>query len=100
MATLPLIAKEEPHRNGGQHIRRGYLPDFYMNDFTRLGLRVHPCDDAVRVLEENHYGLIKTIDGFHVTLEGADQMRHVVALFKEGGIFCEILDVAEAIYQG
>jgi hypothetical protein len=99
MAMVPLVAKED-FRRAGHHTRRDQLPDFYMNDFTRLGLRVDPCDTAVRVLEANRYGLLRNRDGLHLTLEGADQMRTVVALLQGSGVSCEILDVAEAIYQG
>ena len=99
MAMVPLVAKEDSRR-AGQHTRRDQLPDFYMNDFSRLGLRVGPCDTAVNVLETNRYGLFRNRDGYHLTLEGADQMRTVVALLEANGVSCEILDVAEAIYQG
>ena len=99
MAMVPLVAKEDSRR-AGQHTRRDQLPDFYMNDFTRLGLRVDPCDTAVHVLEANRYGLLRSRDGLQLNLEGADQMRTVVALLEDSGVSCEILDVAEAIYQG
>jgi len=74
MTTLPLIAKEGPHNGRWRHTRRARLPVFYMNDYTRLGLRVHPCDEALRVLEKNRYGLIQDDDGFQVALEGAAQV--------------------------
>ena len=71
-----------------------------MNDYSRLGLRVHPCDEALRVLEKNRYGLIQDDDGFHVAIEGVAQMQTVVQLLNGHGVTCEIADVADQVYQG
>ena len=100
MTTLPLIAKDGPHHGRWRHIRRADLPVFYMNDFTRLGLRVHPCDEALRVLEKNRYDLIQDDDGFHVAIERAAQVPILVRLLNGHGIRCEIADVADQVYQG
>jgi len=98
MTNLPLIAREGPHH--GHHTRRAGLPVFYMNDFTRLGLRVHPCDEALRVLEKNGYDLTRDDDGFHVAIEGAVQVPVLVQLLNGHGVSCEIADVADQVYQG
>ena len=100
MTTLPLIAKEGVHHGRWRHTRRARLPVFYMNDYTRLGLRVHPCDEALRVLEENRYGLIQDDDGVQVALEGAAQIQTVVQLLNDHGVHCEMADVADQVYQG
>ena len=100
MTTLPLIARDGLHHGRGHHTRRARLPVFYMNDFTRLGLRVDPCDAALRVLEDNRYGLIHDDDGIHVAIEGAAQVQTVVQLLNGHGIHCELADVADQVYQG
>jgi hypothetical protein len=100
MTILPLIAKEGPHHGRWRHTRRSRLPVFYMNDFSRMGLRVHPCDEVLRVLEENRYGLIRDDDGFHVAIDGAAQVQTVVQLLNGQGVHCEIADVADQVYQG
>ena len=100
MVTLPLIPMEGPPHGHGGHTRRGLLPLFYMNDFSRLGLRVHPCDAALSVLVKNRFGVIQDEDGSHVTLDGIAQVQALVQLLKGHGIDCEIADVADQIYQG
>ena len=73
---------------------------FYINDFTRLGLRVHPCGEALRVLENSRYDVIQDDDGFQVALEGAAQVQTVVQLLNDHGVHCEMADVADQVYQG
>ena len=100
MTILPLISKEGPHHGRWRHTRRDRLPVFYMNDFSKMGLRVHPCDEALRVLEENRYELIRDNDGFHVAIDGAAQVPTVMQLLNGHGVHCEIADVVDQVYQG
>ncbi|MGD9330505.1 MAG: hypothetical protein PVJ53_04285 [Desulfobacterales bacterium] len=100
MATLPLIPKEGRHQGRWHHTQRDRLPAFYMNDFTRLGLRVHPCDQALQVLEQHRYGLSRHQDGYRVAVEGAAQLQSIVRLLENNGVVCEMADVADQIYQG
>jgi hypothetical protein len=91
---------EEPQHGHGGYTRRGLLPLFYMNDFSRLGLRVRSCDAALSVLAEYRYGVVQDEDGSHVALDRAAQVQAVVQLLNGHGIDCEIADVADQIYQG
>jgi len=100
MVTLPLIPMGGPPHGHGGHTRRACLPVFYMNDFSRLGLRVRSCDAALSVLAANSYGVVQDEDGSHVTLDGTAQVQALVQLLKGHGIDCEIADVADQIYQG
>jgi hypothetical protein len=100
MAKWPLIPKEGPHRGRGHHSRRSQLPVFYMNDFSRLGLRVAPCDAARRALEENGYTITRDGQGRHVTLEGAAEVQAAMTLLRDRGIDCDIVDVVDQVYQG
>jgi len=100
MVRLPLIPKEGPQNGPWRHTRRACLPVFYMNDFSRLGLRVRSCDAALSVLAEYRYGVVQDADGSHVALDRADQVQAVVQLLNGHGIDCEIADVADQIYQG
>jgi hypothetical protein len=100
MVRLPLISKEGPQHGRWRHTRRACLPVFYMNDFSRLGLRVNPCDAALSVLAKNRYGGGQHEDGSHVALDRADQVLTLVQLLRGHGIDCEIADVADQIYQG
>ena len=100
MVTLPLMPKGDGTPVAGYDADRARLPLFYMNDFSRLGLRVHPCDAALRLLAEHHYGLVRSQYGHSVSLEQAAQLPELVELLARRGIACEIADVAETIYQG
>jgi hypothetical protein len=100
MMRLPLIPKEGLQNGPWRHTRRACLPVFYMNDFSRLGLRVRSCNAALSVLAANSYGVVQDEDGSHVTLDGAAQVQALVQLLNGHGIDCEIADVADQIYQG
>jgi hypothetical protein len=100
MAQWPLIPKQAPHQGRGHHAHRAQLPVFYMNDYSLLGLRVDPCDAALRVLAENCYRVVQDDGGCHVTLNGASEVQAAVALLNGHGVACDITDVADQIYQG
>ena len=100
MAKWPLIPRQGVLQGRGHHTRRERLPLFYMNDYSRLGLRVTSCDDARRVLAENRFGIIQDDGGCHVVLENAVAVQAAVTLLSGRGVACEIADLAEGIYQG
>lgn len=100
MAKWPLISKEEDHHAQGCHTRRGQLPLFYMNDHSRLGLRVDACHEARRALTENHYEVVQDDEGLHVVIENAAQVPAIVALLEGRGVACEVVDLIEQAYQG
>ena len=100
MIRLPLIPKDGPHQGRWHHTGNDRLPVFYMNDFTRLGLRVHPCDRALQVLEDHHYELIRQADGCQVDVMGAEQLQSIIHLLETHGVACEMADVADQLYQG
>jgi hypothetical protein len=57
MAVWPLIPRQAAHRGGGHLPHRTQLPLFYMNDYSRLGLRVDARDAALRGLAERRYAV-------------------------------------------
>ena len=100
MAKWPLIPRQGDDRDGGFHTRREGLPLFYMNDFSRLGLRVDSCYAARQVLADNRYGVIQDAGGCHVALHNAAEVQAVVSLLNDRGVTCDIADLADQIYQG
>jgi hypothetical protein len=100
MAKWLLISRQGELQRDGQDSPLERLPLFYMNDYSRLGLRVASCDDARRVLMENRFGVSQDDEGFHVSLENAAEVQTAVALLKSRGVVCEIADLAERMYQG
>lgn len=100
MAMLPLIPRDGPDHGRWHHSPRASLPVFYMNDFSRLGLRVHPCEEALRLLEKNRYQLVRDENGCRVILAKAAQLPRLIRLLDGHGVICEIADVADQVYQG
>jgi hypothetical protein len=100
MAKWPLISRQGTLQGNGEHTHRKRLPLFYMNDYSRLGLRVASCDDARRLLAENRFGVVRDAEGFHVDLENAAAVQAAVALLNSLGVACDIADLADQIYQG
>jgi hypothetical protein len=87
-------------QGGGPPVRCEALPLFYMNDYSRLGLRVDACDTARRILAENRSGVVQDDGGWQVTLDSAADVRSVVALLNTRGVACDIADLAGQMYQG
>jgi hypothetical protein len=76
------------------------LPDFYMQDFSIVGLRVNNCNRAEEVLTQKGVPLEKKDQRLAVSVEKAAQILKVVHLLNTNGVTCDIADVADGIYQG
>ena len=100
MAQWPLIPRERTPQGGRHPAGHTRLPLFYMNDYSRLGLRVGSCEAARQVLAENRFGVTQDDDGCHVDLYGPSQVEAVVALLNSRGVACDIADVVDQVYQG
>jgi len=100
MAKWPLISRQDIIQGQGWNRHREGLPLFYMNDYSRLGLRVASCEDAWRVLAEKRFGVVEDDDGRHAVLANAGEVQAAVALLNRRGVACDIADLADQIYQG
>ena len=100
MAKWLLISRQGVVQGNGPHSLREGLPLFYMNDYSRLGLRVTSCEGARQVLAENRFGVVEDAEGSHVVLANAGEVQAAVALLNRRGVACEVADLADQIYQG
>lgn len=76
------------------------LPDFYMEDYSVVGLLVANLDRARRVLENRNFAVHQKSDYLKVKFDGADQMAEIVNLLSQNGIECGIADIVDQVYQG
>jgi hypothetical protein len=76
------------------------LPDFYMEDYSVLGLLVADLGRALRVLEDNNFSVHKKSHHLKVKFDGVDQMSEIVNLLGQNGIDCGIADIVDQVYQG
>ncbi|CAB1079074.1 hypothetical protein D1AOALGA4SA_6791 [Olavius algarvensis Delta 1 endosymbiont] len=76
------------------------LPDFYMEDYSVLGLLVANLDQAHRVLVEKDFSVHKNADYLKVKFDRAEQMPEIVNLLSLNGIDCSMADIVDQIYQG
>lgn len=97
MPRMPIVPNES---NALICLPDSLLPNFYMEDFTVLGLRVGNLEAAVRELEKNGIALFKKAEYIELSVEQRDQIPHVVKLLTANDIPCEIADIAEHLYQG
>ena len=100
MAKWLLIGRSGAVEGNGPHLRSERLPLFYMNDYSRLGLRVASCEDARRVLAENRFRVVDDDEGSHVALANAAEVQSAVALLNRRGVACDVADLADQLYQG
>lgn len=97
MAFFPIIQK---HGRSPAATLHRQLPDFYMEDFSILGLQVSDCDHAVRILDQHQFPLKKWEQGIEVDIQGSLHVQDVISLLRSQGLECEIADVADGMYQG
>ena len=97
MAYYPIVNKNQLQNGWGDHLQ---LPDFYMQDFSVLGLCVDNCDRAVAILQRHHFTLKPSSGAMTVDLKDASQAIAAVGLLNESGLVSELTDVAQGMYQG
>lgn len=76
------------------------LPDFYMGDYSVLGLVVANLDRAHQVLAGHQFAVHKKSDHLKVNIDRTDQLRKIVNLLSQNGIDCGLADIVDQVYQG
>lgn len=76
------------------------MPDFYMADFSLLGLMVDDYDRTLSLIRTRSLPLKKTSAGVEFPFKHSDQLQTLVCFLQSSGINCGISDIADQIYQG
>lgn len=97
MAYYPIVQKDD---RSAASVGNRALPTFYMEDFSIIGLRVRDCRQAVRILDENAFSLMRVDGNVMVSIETVSRMHDVVQLLNGNGMQCELADIADRMYQG
>jgi hypothetical protein len=97
MGILPVIqqGKETP-----VCLATGDLPDFYMSDYSVLGLQVVNLDRTYQVLADKDFAVDRRSEYLEVSIDNAAQMSKIVTLLNQSGIDCSITDIIDQVYQG
>ena len=96
MTYYPIVSRNQSQMEAERHRP---LPDFYMEDFSILGLQVSDCQRAAQILAANSFSLKDSEGSLAVNIETAARIGDVVQLLKESGVACEIADVAGGMYH-
>ena len=76
------------------------LPDFYMEDFSVMGLLVADLEQTHRILAEKDFSVLNNADYLEVKIDRAEQMPQIVSLLGRNGIECTMADIVDQVYQG
>jgi hypothetical protein len=76
------------------------LPIFYMNDYSKMGLRVDRLDDACMLLKRQSFTITETVEGIRVEISSPGRIPEICRTLQAQGIACSITDLVESIYQG
>jgi len=76
------------------------LPDFYMADYSVWGLLVDNPREALQLLEEHGFRLIRKSRAMEVEIDGPEGVHEIVRLFSASGIAFEMADFVDGVYQG
>ena len=97
MGVLPLL---QQGRNVPVCLANADLPEFYMNDYSVLGLLVASLDRAHQVLTDKDFAVDKKAEHLEVDVHRADQLSEIVNLLSQNGIDCGVSDIVDQVYQG
>lgn len=97
MGILPVLQQD---RDEPVCLSNAELPDFYMGDYSVMGLMVANLDRAYRVLDGRQFAVHKKSGHLKVKIERADQLPEIVDLLILNGIDCGLADIVDQVYQG
>ena len=101
MSSLPILPHNENHPARRQYCLSGVsMPDFYMSDFSLLGLLVDDYERTLQLLKDKSLPLKWTSAGVEYPFKHSEQLQDLVVFLQSRGINCGIPDVADQIYQG
>jgi hypothetical protein len=97
MGVLPVL---QQGRDVPVCLSNDELPDFYMEDYSVLGLLVADLDRTHRVLAGQQFAVHKKLDHLKVKIDRSDQLPEIVNLLSQNGIDCGLADIVDQVYQG
>jgi hypothetical protein len=97
MGVLPVL---QQGRDVPVCLSNDELPDFYMEDYSVLGLLVANLDRTHRVLTGQQFAVHKKLDHLKVKIDRSDQLPEIVNLLSQNGIDCGLADIVDQVYQG
>jgi hypothetical protein len=106
MWKVPILAKKSPEEEmekgslSGVHVCSRPLPLFYMSDYSVLGLKVHPLEEALRIIGERGFFLEEQGCGPEVILDDPSFLVNLMDTLREAGVSYEIADLIGGVYQG
>jgi len=76
------------------------LPTFYMNGFSKMGLRVDRLSDTRRILENKSFPVSELRGGIVVEFSSAGGLLEIGRVLREQGIEWTVTDLVQNLYQG
>ncbi len=101
MRFMPILTK--PGMDGQTRtgdVFAGPLPNFYMNDYSVMGLRVNDGPAVFKLLAAHRYTVLDRHGCRGVAVRSVREIRQIIELLTRNGVRGEVADVAEQIYQG
>jgi hypothetical protein len=97
MGILPVF---QQGKKAPDYLATGDLPDFYMSDYSVMGLEVANLERAYRVLADKDVAVVRKSEHLVVNIDNASQMSKLVNLLSQGEVDCSITDIIDQVYQG
>lgn len=85
---------------GDDYARHIMFPDFYMNDFSVMGIVVEKLDKAVDVLAQKGVSAEEEQGGMWVSFQDNKEMRAILAALASNQIAYSVSDLVSCAYQG
>ena len=97
MGVLPVL---QQGKDSSVCLTNDDLPEFYMSDYSVMGLKVVNLDRTYRVLTDEDFSVKKKSQHLEINIDHAAQMSEIVNLLNQNGIDCGITDIVDHVYQG
>ena len=76
------------------------MPDFYMGDYSIMGLLVEKFEEAVRLLIQRGYTIKQKKSGIEIEPVNPVHIKHIFTLLENHHIKFDMHDLVAQVYQG
>ena len=101
MGKIAVLPKDDSCLEANQaYLSDKSMPEFYMGDYSIMGLLVENFEDAVRILKESGYAITRKKSGVEIGIANPVHIKNVFKLFHDNRLKFDMEDIVTQVYQG
>ncbi len=76
------------------------MPEFYMEDYSVMGLKTRSLPQALNIIENHRFIIVKHKSYYKIKIENAADVLHILNLLGQNNVDAEYTDLIDHVYQG